>query len=63
MSDEQITMVVVSGKCVWCKGKVFGMADNRAEALKRLEFNLTQHQEKCFDDHARGQRAKTALYG
>lgn len=45
--DEMIKTVVVSGRCIWCKGKIFGMAETREEALKRLEFNLNQHQESC----------------
>lgn len=53
MTDEQIKMVVLSGKCIWCKGKVFGIADNRPEALKRLEHNLNEHQRNCPD--ARGE--------
>lgn len=63
MDDEQVKMVVVSGKCTWCKGKVFGMAETRTEALKRLEFNLNKHQQECFDKLARGKREQTTLYG
>lgn len=53
---EVIKAVAVSGRCIWCKGKIFGMAETRDEAIKRLKFNLTQHQETCpeargeFDD-------------